>query len=274
MIGWILRHAVWTTTAHAINIRHMVLRGYYASVSLGCEILASAFNLCIGVSMMVVGMIVILDPVQSIGGMATLGWLSISEGFLAVAAGGLAILGSCSEMPRSIRIGTYFSVLALMMGATVAGVAYSGSKDLSTDTRMLWTRLENDDRHTIEEALACCGFASTSELATPDCKSDLACREPFEGQLGDMMVTIAMMAGITAGMQIVALFCGCCVFRKMKHQQKKDVIKDKKRFVKEGRKLEHEKHKRSKRMAKYRDREARRTAESNARRDSTGPAGL
>lgn len=250
----------------------MVLRGYCPSISLGFEILLAGLNIILGVGIIAIGIMCIVDPVEAAMGMSAEGWTCVGLGFLVLSAGVLGMMGSCGEMPRAIRYGTYCSAMVIIAGSVIAGMAYSSSKSMDNTLRIAWAKVDDAQRNVVEKHLGCCGYSSTTDKATDGCESETPCHDILVQQIGDMYTSVAMFVGIAAGVQILAATCGCCVFRKMKKQQKKDATKERKRMLKEGRKIEKEKHKRSKRMAKYREQEAKKAKKERAKRDATGPS--
>jgi hypothetical protein len=228
------------------------MKGCLASLSLGFEILLSALNIIIGLAVLVLGIVIVAGKVEVIMGLLALGIACIVAGFVLLVAGLLSMMGSCSETPTAVKASYYASTLALLLATALAITAYTQTRDVPATSRTTWAQLDEGERMTAEETLGCCGLSTVTEMATSKCQSEVPCLPLLEALLSSRILILAMVCGVAAGIQLGAIFCGCCVYRKMKKQQKKRRKKEDKRAMEEGAKQARKKDHRLQRMDKFR----------------------
>jgi hypothetical protein len=185
-------------------------------------------------------------------GLLPVGLSGVIAGFLIFSAGVLAMIGSCSEVPTSIRISYYMSTLALFFAGGLGVSVYLQVSNEANAIRVTWSNLPEGERMTVEQLLGCCGLSTLTEMATSQCTSEIPCLNLLETLIKNEVMSIAIVAGVGAGIQLAAIFCGCCVYRKMRKQLKKTRQKEDKRLIEEGRQRAKKQNTRDKKMDKYR----------------------
>lgn len=195
-------------------------------MSLGFGILFSVVNMLAGVVFLVVGIMLIFSKGTALVGLLYLGVGVIPAAILAIAAGALIMTASCHESVHTMKVANILAVTALIASAAIAGYAFFLSKNLPSNARKAFLKLDDTQKKTVELQFGCCGYTDTSE-GSDGCESSQTCNEPIVNEQGGWLKMTVIVAAITAGVQIFQLYCGVIVVGKMRTQQEKKMRKAK-----------------------------------------------
>jgi len=212
----------------------MVLKGYYPSMSLGFTILLAGLNIVAGCAAIVFALLILFDKFSMALGMLYVTLIALVAGLVAIFAGIFAMVGSCQESPSSIRSSSYTSIAVIVLAGAAAGYAFALSGGLADTGRHNWlTSFADEQKRLMESKYACCGWDSKAE-SIKTCQSALPCVKPVVKAQGKKLLILAILAGGLAAIQLLAIFCDCCVAKKMKTQQNKDHHKSRLATMEEG----------------------------------------
>lgn len=203
----------------------MVLKGYYASASLGFDLLFSAVGAIAGLGMIAIGCLVMLGEPTVTFGFKWLGVAGIIAGTLGFLSGVLAVTGGCTEKSQLINFSVTIAVLALIAGGGVAAYGIMMSRSVNQNARKTWSSMKPPQKVAIEKRYVCCGFTKVEER-TEDCKPEKPCEKSVVGELAGRLKLTMIFAAVVAALQIGITLCGCIVGHKMQRQQTHKVLKD------------------------------------------------
>lgn len=204
----------------------MAVKGYYPSLSMGFDLLFAVVNCFSSGALIVIGSMTLLTPtLRILPHMVYLGIGAIVVGILGLFGGILAMAGAYQESVSTIKTGFWLSLATLLAGGGLAGYAFSMAGGIQDSTRHTWFQLSVEQKQLIQSVHSCCGFNSTAEK-TEGCEADLACVEPYMGEVGGRLKILIILTAVVTGVQLFALLCGCCLSSKVQKQEARKRAKE------------------------------------------------
>lgn len=203
----------------------MVLKGYYPSASLGFEWIISTANSLVGLALVAIGALTIVSKaIGMVQGPLFVGLGATVLGIMCFVIGVMAIVGSCQDSVKTLRVSYIISIFLLVAAGGLAGYCFAIGGNLNSDARHAWFTLSGEQKELIQGKYACCGFTSTRE-GTEGCESELSCGDPWVGEIAGRVKIITVLSAVAAAIQLLAIGCGACVSSKMREQQAKKMRK-------------------------------------------------
>lgn len=198
----------------------MAIKGYYAAVSVGFQLLFALINLIAGTALVILGIVIMASEMMQLEGQILVGVLSIPVGLCAIAAGIMGIMGAFQESLNGVRAAYILAILTFLSAIGLGVYVYLSGTTLNESCRRTWHSLNQQQKQTIESTYGCCGYAFLAD-GTPGCQSTKTCNGPILADLGAKFRTMAILAAILAGIQVGAVLFECSVFSKLKERQNK-----------------------------------------------------